>query len=359
MKNINWIKDLKKNVGVFLDMLDENNFNYIKYSLSGDIYGRNINWGLGQNVFMVKILYMLGLLEGIDSDKRNNLINGIKKFQDGNGYISDPLIIKLITKKRFLFFRDKSNEFELEKIRRAETRQSFSALNCLGEKPDRPFLYIPYDERSIGNFLSGFNWKYPWDAGSHFSHLLFFLKLNKIMFGYKTGIVDKLIEYANNWVDDLQSKDDGFWYSGGTTVKEKINGAMKILTGKMAAGILYINNHETVIDGCLGAINDGEACSNFNIIYCLYYCSRLSDYRKKDIEDFCYNRLGIYKEFYFDEIGGFSFHKNKANDIYYGARITKGLNEPDIHGTVMFVWGIALISKILKLDFVDFKIPLT
>ncbi|GAH55262.1 unnamed protein product, partial [marine sediment metagenome] len=180
MKNINWIKNLKKNVGVFLDMLAENNFNYIKYSLSGDIYGRNTNWGLGQNVFMAKILYMLDLLEGIDSDKRNNLINGIKKFQDGNGYISDPLIIKLITKKRFLFFRDKSNEFELEKIRRAETRQSFSALNCLGEKPDKPFLYIPYDERSIGNFLSGFNWKYPWDAGSHFSHLLFFLKLNEI-----------------------------------------------------------------------------------------------------------------------------------------------------------------------------------
>ena len=359
MKNINWIKDLKKNVRIFLDILAEDDFNYIKYSLSGDIYERSTNWGLGQNVFMVKILYMLGLLEGVGSDKRYNLINSIKKFQDDSGYISDSLIIKLITKKRFLFLKNKSNEFEVEKIRCAETRQSFSALNCLGEKPDRPFLRIPYNEKDIDTFLSGFNWEHPWDAGSHFSHLLFFLKLNKIMFEYKSDESSNLINYANKWVDNLQSEEDGFWYKGNTTIKEKINGAMKILTGKAAAGILDINNHEAVINGCLMAVNNEEACSNFNIIYCLYYCSNISDYRKKDIEDFCYNRLGMYKEFYFEDIGGFSFHKNKANDVYYGALITGGLNEPDIHGTVLFIWGIALISKILKLDLVNFKIPLT
>ena len=173
MKNINWIKDLKKNVGAFLGLLIEDDFDYIKYSLSGDIYKRSTNWGLGQYVFMIKILYMLGLLENINSEKRNNLINGIKRFQSKDGYISDPLIIKLITKKRFLFFKDKLNEFEVEKIRRAETRQSFSALNCLGEKPDRPFLHIPYNEKDIDTFLSGFNWEHPWNAGSHFSHLLF------------------------------------------------------------------------------------------------------------------------------------------------------------------------------------------
>ena len=359
MKDIDWIGSLRKKVKNFLDILATDNYKYIKYSLSGDIYNSSFNWGLGQNVFFIKILYMLNLLSELSLEKKNSLINNIKRFQDSNGYISDPLIRKLITKKKLFFLKDKSGEFEIEKIRRAETRQSFSALNCLSEKPDKPFIHVPYGKEEINVFLSGFNWKYPWDAGSHFSHLLFFLKFNEIMFGYKSDKSGDLIKHANNWVDDLQSEENGFWYKGKTTVKEKINGAMKILTGKEAAGILNVNNYEKIINGCLDAINDEEACSNFNIIYCLYYCSRISDYRNKEIEDFCYDRLKIYREFYYEDLGGFSFHKSKANDIYYGALITRGLNEPDIHGTVMFVWGIALISKILSFDFVDFKIPLT
>ena len=359
MKNIDWIGSLRKKVKNFLDILATDNYKYIKYSLSGDIYDSSINWGLGQNVFFIKILYMLDLIDNISCEQKKYLIDNVKKFQNRNCYISDPLIIKLNTKKKLFIFRDKNNEFRIKEIRLAETRQSFSALYCLGEIPDKPFTNIPYSKKSIDSFLSGFDWRYPWNAGSHFSHLLFFLKLNKMMFGYKNNESNDLINYTNKWVDNLQSEEDGFWYKGKTTVKEKINGAMKILTGKAAAGILDINNHEAVIDGCLGTINNKEACSNFNIIYCLYYCSNISDYRKKDIEDFCYNRLGMYKEFYYEDLGGFSFYKNKANDVYYGALITRGLNEPDIHGTVLFIWGIALISKILKLDFVDFKIPLT
>lgn len=360
MKISDWIKSLEKKVSNFLKVISEDDFNYIKYSLSGDLYDCKVNWGLGQNVFMIKILYILDILNNISLEQKTNLIRNIKKFEDRDGYIADPLIRKLITGNKFIFFKERTNVNKVEKIRRAETRQSFSALNCLNERPKKPFLHIPCTENEIDNFLSDLDWEFPWDAGSHFSHLLFFLKLNEKMFGYKKKETDNLIKYANEWVDNIQSKSDGFWYIKDATAKEKINGAMKILTGKEAANILTINNHEKIIDGCLNAVNDSEeACSNFNIIYCLYYCSRISDYKKKEIKKFCYDRLDIYRKFYFEDIGGFSFHLNKANDIYYGAKITRGLNEPDIHGTVMFLWGITLISKILELDFIDFKIPLT
>ncbi len=359
MKNTLWIKKLKKDVKKFLDMISEYDYKYIRYSLTGDIYNNKTNWGLGQAVFMVKILYMLDMIEDLSLEHKSNLVNNIKRFQDKDGYISDPLVMKLITKKKFIFFKDSDNEFEIEKIRRAETRQSFSALNCLGVKPDKPFLHVPYSMDGIKKFLSSYNWKYPWDAGSHFSHLMFFLNMNRKMFDYRKKEVDSLIGFANEWVDNIQSKKNGFWYSGKTNIKEKINGAMKVLTGKTAADILEINNLKKLVDSCLSAVNDSEACSNFNIVYCLYYCSRISEYRKKDIEDFCYNRLEIYRDFYYEDIGGFSFYKRIANDIYYGARISRGLSEPDIHGTVLFIWGIALISKILELDFTDFKIPLT
>jgi len=41
---------------------------------------------------------------------------------------------------------------------------------------------------------------------------------------------------------------------------------------------------------------------------------------------------------------------HKTNIYYYGAKITRGLNEPDIHGTCMFLWGISIISQILEID---------
>ena len=359
MNDLNWIKELKKKTKFFLEQISEDNFSHIKYSLSGDLYSSRKNWGLGQYVFMSKILYMLDLLKDLKEEEKNSLVSKIRSFQTGDGYISDPLIIKLGFKKKYLIFNNKDNEFEIEKIKRAETRQSFAALNCLDAKPDKPFINVPYSEKEIDNFLSSFDWQFPWDAGSHFSHLMFFLNMNKAMFDYQSGISDPLIDYANNWVDDLQSESDGFWYGKETSLKEKINGAMKVFTGKSAAGINSIRHHEKIIDNCLNAVNDSEACSNFNIIYCLYYCSRISDYRKKEIADFCITRLKIYKDFYFDGIGGFSFNQNRANDIYYNARITMGYNEPDIHGTVMFVWGITLISKILDWDFIDYKVPLT
>jgi hypothetical protein len=90
----------------------------------------------------------------------------------------------------------------------------------------------------------------------------------------------------------------------------------------------------------------------------LYCCNKATDYRVDDIKNFCLKRLSQYRRYYHENKGGFSFHKDRANDVYYGARITKGLNEPDIHGTVMFLWGITLISRILKLD-LGLKEPIT
>ena len=31
-------------------------------------------------------------------------------------------------------------------------------------------------------------------------------------------------------------------------------------------------------------------------------------------------------------------------------KVSKGLNVPDIHGTVLYFWGVVLISKILEME---------
>ena len=363
MNNINWLKTIKHKVISFIDLISEDDYRYFRYSMSGDLYNRNDKWGLGQLVFAAKILYMLNASQDITLQKKENLTGAIQAFEGKEGYISDNLIINLYKNRTpggiLKFLKKKPGTFDIEKVKRAETRQAYAALQLLGAKASQPFLQIPYDKDSIISFLSQFDWSKPWDAGSHFSHLMFFLKANSLMFGYKVQESENLIVFTDEWIDGLQNKNDGFWYKGSADKKQRINGAMKILTGKAAAGIKNIYYHEKIIDGCLESVNDTEACSNFNIIYCLYCCSRVSDYRKREIAGFCEERLNIYRNYYFNDTGAFSFYQGKANDYYYGAKITSGLNEPDIHGTVMFLWGITLISKMIEIDFLDFKVPIT
>ena len=69
--------------------------------------------------------------------------------------------------------------------------------------------------------------------------------------------------------------------------------------------------------------------------------------------------MKIYKEHFYEEFGGFSFLQNKANTHYYKFKISKGKDEPDIHGTVLFLWGVSIICQILKIEtsfsFKEFK----
>ena len=169
-----------------------------------------------------------------------------------------------------------------------------------------------------------------------------------------SDLADKqaLIDFAINWVNKLQSSKDGAWYNGSPCLQQKINGAMKIITGLSAVNKKDFQNSEKLIDLCLLARNDKHACDNLNIVYVLKHANELTGfcYRYKEIKNFTLKRLGVYQEYYFPEIGGFSFLPNKTNVYYYGAKITKGLNEPDIHGTCLFLWGIAVIAQILDID---------
>lgn len=344
MKDINWLFNLKREVAQFLENLKGKKIpGFFHYSLSGDLYNEDIKWGLGNTVFAVKIYYTLDLLEGLSREERKVMADFIKSFQQKNGAIYDPLV------RRKAFLREKlsaiknldfNNFFHQETIR-AETRQAISSLKLLGEKPDVFYKNFPKSDERIERFLSKLNWKKPWNATSHFSHLLFFLEDE-----------EELIDFAIDWVNKLQNPKDGAWYKGNPSLQQKINGAMKVITGLKAADRTSFSYPEKLIDLCLKAKNDRQACDNFNIVYVLKHASELTgfSYRYQEIKDFSLKRLAIYQRYYFPEIGGFSFLPKRANIHYYGARISRGLNEPDIHGTCMFLWGISIIAQILRIE---------
>jgi len=345
---IDWIFKLREEVPQFLEKLRGKKSGFFHYSLSGDLYDENIKWGLGNTVFAIKIYYTLNLLNSLTERKKRKMADFVKSFQQEDGTIYDPLI------KKLTFWRDKLSSFKNLNFNnffhqgtiRAETRQAISALSLLGEKLTTiPYLDFPKTEKEINRYLSKLNWEKPWSAGSHFSHLLFFLK--------NSNLVGKgnLIDYAISWLNEIQNPEDGAWYKGKPNLREKINGAMKVISGLKAANKTNFNYPEKLIDLCLSAKNDKHACDNFNIIYVLKHANELlnSNYRHEEIKKFALQRLNIYKKYYYPKIGGFSFFLGKANDKYYGAKITKGLNEPDIHGTCMFLWGISIISQILDI----------
>lgn len=353
-----WIENLKQKLPDFLNKMYVDN--YIKYSLSGDIYTSSVNWGLGNYVFFTKIIGISDLINNYSENELEFLKNKILSFSNTTGVISDPIVTDWGKKDKLknIFNLNNEKKTKVFDLRRAETRQSYAALNILNKKPLYIYKNIPYNSNSLHKFLNSFNWSKPWHAGSHVSHLLFFLKQNSNFFNYKNSKSKNLIAETIKFINNIQSKNDGCWYIGNNvSLTEKINGAMKILTGLHAAEIFEFNNPEKLIDTALTAINNGQACDNFNVVYVLYSASLLTDYRKNDIKIFLENRLNIYKEYYHEDIGGFSFYKNKTNEYYYGKRITKGLNEPDIHGTAMFIWGLAFIDKIIDLG-LNFKIPL-
>lgn len=346
---MNWIFGLKEKVAQFLEKLrGKKNPGFFHYSLTGDLYDENIKWGLGNTVFATKIYYTLNLLDELSQRDKNDMASFIESFQRTDNTIYDSLV------KRKAFLREKLsaikrldfNNFFHQQTIRAETRQAISGLKLLGEKPNIPHQKLSKTEKEIEKYLNNLDWSMPWGAGSHFSHLIFFLKNSDL------ENRNDLINFSINWVNKLQNLEDGTWYRGKPSLQQKINGAMKVITALKVADRIDFKYPEKLIDLCLSAKNDEQACDNFNIVYVLHYANEVTNrnYRIGEIRDFALERLKIYQNYYFPEIGGFSFCPQKANIRYYGAKITKGLNEPDIHGTCMFLWGISIISQILGID---------
>ncbi len=347
-KEIDWLYDLQRDVPGFLNKLKgEKRKGFYRYSLTGDYFSERIRWGLGNSVFFLKIIYTLGLENKFKTEVKESVCY-IKSFQKKNGYFYDDFLDRISFAKRIIRAIKNISFSNIlgQQTRRAETRQAISALALFNEKPNFNFTDYPKNINEVDKYLNELDWESPWGAGSHFSHLMFFLNFSDL------GNKNELIIYAINFVNKLQNNDDGFWYRGNPSLQQKINGAMKILTGLKVANKMDFSLADKITDNALIAKNDTHACDNFNITYVLRYCNEMlkSEYRFNEIEDFMYNRLEEYRKFYYPSLGGFSFYKNKANQLYYESNITKGKNEPDIHGTVMFLWGISLVLQTLNLN---------
>ncbi len=352
VKDIDWIFSLKDEVLSFLEYQKSATVpGYYKYSYNGDLYTEKRRWNVGSSVFALKILYILGI-------KKNKEIidigEYIKSFIHEDGLIYDNLVYKK-SFLRNLFSSIKHRNFGNLlnwQYKMAEARQAYSSLMLYNLLPEKVYVDIPKSSEKVAAYLAKLNWEKPWNASAQFSGLMFFYKLNKLSDNLTNLEYETLTNYAIAWINKLQNQNNGGWYKGHPNKREVINGAMKIITGLTTIDKVQFAYPQQLIDMCLASQNDEHACDNFNVIFVLNYASKLlgRNYRQDEIEEFALGKLSQYRKYYHSHKGGFSFFKNKTNTMYYGVKISKGLDEPDIHGTVLFLWGITIIAQIIGKD---------
>lgn len=338
-----WVADVLARLPLFLDsMRHPATAELYRFSQSGDLQPQP---SLAASVFVAKIMTMARLL---DAASARALTAHILSFQGRDGAITDPWIAAHSRRGRLadaIRSRSIGNVFNVQTVR-AETRQAFAALRALGAMPPIPFSEVPRDTVAIEAYIRSLNWDRPWSAASHVSHLAFFMTQHCECFGI--GQPDGAAHLLARVEKDYR-REDGAWYAPGAriSIQEKVNGAMKMVTALDAAGVADFTNAEGLIDICLAAANDGHACNHFNVICVLHRCSALTDYRANEVRQYMLDRLYRFGDHYWPWQGGFSFFPGAANHAYYNARVTTGMAEPDVHGTVLFLWGIVLVCEAL------------
>ena len=356
---MNIISEAKSKVPHFLESLYRGN-GFFSYTKESDMVSQNEKWGLGNAVFAVKTYSILNEANALSS-QRAGIIDFIKSFKAPRGAFSDPALhrrIRLRNKLSAVKNMNFSNFFGHKTVM-AETRQAIVALILLGDKPERPFTDVPYDFKTVDRYIKGLNWKNIWGASSHISHLLFFYKINADLFKYRNDDADKLIRHSIEFINSLQNEADGTWSVKGASAQQKINSAMKIITTYIMLGLREIKYAEKIIDYIINA-GEGhyrDGCDNLNAMYSLKYAydSVGRSYKTKEVNSYCQASLRRYEKYFFKGDGGFSRMPDSTGRMYYGMKVTRDFSGPDIHGTMLFTWAVALAADILNLNNGDFK----
>jgi len=306
--------------------------------------------------FAMKSAWQAGVWKHWSVKRCEACVEFVKSFQTPEGWFKDPW---LETNAR-LNFKDIASlvlgRTGLQALKnrkmnnlRAETRQSVATLLMVGKKPDHPLPQEIRDGDDARKYINAMDWSNPWGAGSHLSHQLFMLSVNRQCFDDLEGnknLVDALLQELKRYYHP----DTGTWYKGNPPDAIKINGAMKVFSGLQWLYRPYPDTH-ALLDFALKQPFKSDGCGFLNRLFVVYQAQKgVEDgYRVREIKKLAKDALKRVMEFHQAD-GGFSFYKNKSQTRYYYASVSKGLPVSDLHGSAMFVWAIALCLELLGED---------
>ena len=360
MDSLNWVYDLSDSIwNWLLSIRDEQHPGMFRYCKTGATFQPSLKRGLGTSSLALKVCFQINSLSKIKATDLLQWTEYIQSFQrepgDKSGtFFEDKGLLRAADWKLRLL-RWVRRDFS---IQRAETRQAYAALLSAGAAPKFPVLGIPNSRAEVDKYFSSLPWRNnPWGAASHISHLVFLLKLNAECFGHRAAY-EELLPFIFEKLDRLRDQETGSWFTGNQPEPQIINSAMKIL---LAYDLIDKPPQyaERLVDLCLKATTDDDACHSVDIIYVLYHCSRWTSHRIDDIRAFAEEKLELIKKHRKSD-GAFSFFPDRSGDIYYDARMSRGNPESDIHGTHLLVWALTMIGELLGFNKeLGWKLPVT
>lgn len=310
--------------------------------------------------FAMKAAWQAGTWETWPAERRQASIEFLKSFQRPDGWFADPWLAKacrprvksyvkhaLLTLSGRVFWgelRDRAG-----RNLRAETRQTAATLLMVGEVPSYPLPCEYTTEAGLKAYLEKFDWRQPWGAGSHLSHLVFFLSINRRTFG-EPGNYAALMDLIGNFLASRRDPKTGCWFRGNPSEVIKINGAMKIFSGLQWVDRPY-PDCTRLLDFALEQPFQTDGCGFLNRLFVVHEAMKgtPAGYRRDQIKELALKALEVIVRFQKPD-GGFSFHQEHAQTGYYGATVSRGLPVSDLHGTCMMVWAIALALEMLGND---------
>ena len=337
----------------------------IRFTESGNLVPYRGRGGVMASVFAMKIAWQIGIWDSWNNERKISFVNFVKQQQNQNGLFIDPWLSgqNSISWKEWVKvglgrvkYDDLKKYYSLwhERNIRAETRQNISALLMVGAQPNYIPPVVATNYEDAYQFLDVLDWKDPWGAGSHLSHMLMLTTTHKIM-GSKKVNAESIYAATFDFLRSIYHENTGTWYRGANIpVAIQINGAMKIFSGLQWLEEHPFVKNEKLLRLVLSQPFYSDGCHFTNSLFVLHQIKKLSglgENKAKIIERA--HRASKCLMLHKKKQSGFSFNHLQSQQHYYTARVSKGLKVADLHGTTMFSWACAIVIDLLSDTFPD------
>lgn len=297
-----------------------------KLTLSGDLANDGY---LFSTAFAIKVHKIVGL------PKPKTLISELQQ----SFALDVPLTDKWLSRANFfstgaeLLIHGKSPLRQRQERVVAQQRQALFSLIIWDEKPDALPVekFAPAPEK--------LDWNHPWSASAQISHKVF---MNK-------NFRQKHQALNSSLIDEISFELRNFVRNPGSSREQGVNALMKAVTASRSCSIdLDLDPHE-ILDLTLEHATHDHACNHLNALLVLdYFSERSPKYRARDLAKYAREQREKILGHYWNVFGGFSFYRFHSQHTYLGVRVGHGYQEPDMHGTIMFTWGLSIIEKLLS-----------
>ncbi|MEO5346492.1 MAG: hypothetical protein H7834_08960 [Magnetococcus sp. YQC-9] len=352
---IEWLTTLRQRLPVFLASLQIENQpgRYLPCRDGAILSGERA--ALGFSCFAKKILDALGLWESLPHSEQSAWLEFIRAFQHPDGAFVDPALLAGIQQPSLTLRARLHNHLHgltpvdpQHDAILAETKQAIATLASSNWTPRFPFGDFPTNESALLNRLQRYDWRAPWGAGAKSAALALFIQTQAP--GLSGVDAPALRLTLSHFLAGKADRTTGGYFLPPTPPArgQLINGAMKVLNALewLDEPIHY---PQQLIDTCLLQGPPPAGCHVVDWIFVLHRALRHTDHRRLEIQ----SRLGEV----IDRIrahqctdNGFSYQPGKAQSGYYGATISRGLHEGDLHGTCLLTWALAMSIEILEWD---------